>query len=975
MIQFSSFSRLLKASAVSVFCLGMGGAVQAQMTVTANQTATTMAQYLTGPGVIVLNPTLSCPNNGSGTFVIGPGPGNLGIDSGLILTSGRAFGAGTNYGANSLPPTNFATTSAGGSGDADLTNISGQTTDDACILEFDFVPAGDTIKFDYVFASEEYNGPHGNFNCSIFDVFAFFISGPGITGSQNIALIPGTTIPVGVSTVNDGVGASPGNSCYTNTNNNGPYSTYYNLNTANPPVVSVYTGFTDVFQAIKPVVACDTYHLKIAIADASDDVYDSGVFLKAGSLTSNAINITPVGGGGLAAPNPYCVRNCLPGQFVFSRPVSRPTPLTIKYLIGGSAVNGVDYNTITDSVIIPANQTQAVLNIQAVAPPTGTDSVVLKILSPYTCNGNPIVIDSATMLIFDSLVVDIANPDTAICEGQCVQLTLVPYPTNNLMTFNWLPTSGLNVTTGDTVTACPPATTTYQVEANLPGAGCPPSYSEVTVTIVYGPDVDAGRDTTTCVGSPYTFPTTVTPTNQVYTWNWTPATGLNASNIKNPTALATTAGTTTYIVAANPGAAGCIGRDTVVLRVLPGDFTLITQDTAICKGASVAIRATGHPAYNYSWAPTAGVNLPFTLTPVITPDTTRTYTVKASFPGCSDITKSLVIDVQPNPVVNIGPDRDKCQWDTLQFHGIVSPSWYTQYAYSWSPAADVDSATAQSVVFFGQQDATLVLTVTTPAGCTGQDQAQVTVRQGNFAELTPVDTAICPNDSIQFVVSGTGTIFNWTPGIYLSDSTSANPVQRGITDAEYVVLVTDQYGCYDTLQARVIVHPAAVLELGEDVTLFPGESHLMNPAGNCYYFAWTPPLGLSNANIANPTAMPPVNTRYYVAARTEWGCEATDSIDVLVNAESVIAVPNAFTPGSYPNGEIKVERRGLATLQAFRIYNRWGTKVFETADINQGWDGRFNGEPQPMGVYVYIVEATLPNGRRVTKNGNITLLR
>jgi gliding motility-associated-like protein len=96
---------------------------------------------------------------------------------------------------------------------------------------------------------------------------------------------------------------------------------------------------------------------------------------------------------------------------------------------------------------------------------------------------------------------------------------------------------------------------------------------------------------------------------------------------------------------------------------------------------------------------------------------------------------------------------------------------------------------------------------------------------------------------------------------------------------------------------------------------------------------------------------------------------------VLVKPESLLDVPNAFSPGSQPNGTIKVERRGIATLNSFRIFNRWGTKVFETNDINQGWDGRFNGEPQPMGVYVYIVEATTNTGRRFTKQGNITLIR
>jgi gliding motility-associated-like protein len=75
------------------------------------------------------------------------------------------------------------------------------------------------------------------------------------------------------------------------------------------------------------------------------------------------------------------------------------------------------------------------------------------------------------------------------------------------------------------------------------------------------------------------------------------------------------------------------------------------------------------------------------------------------------------------------------------------------------------------------------------------------------------------------------------------------------------------------------------------------------------------------------------------------------------------------------NTEIKIIKRGIATLKYFRIFNRWGQKVFETTDIDEGWNGRFNGNLQPMGVYVYMVEAVTNTGRVFNKQGNITLIR
>jgi gliding motility-associated-like protein len=118
-----------------------------------------------------------------------------------------------------------------------------------------------------------------------------------------------------------------------------------------------------------------------------------------------------------------------------------------------------------------------------------------------------------------------------------------------------------------------------------------------------------------------------------------------------------------------------------------------------------------------------------------------------------------------------------------------------------------------------------------------------------------------------------------------------------------------------------------------------------------------------------------VNTKYTVTGMTESGCVVTDEVNVLVMDESLIEVPNAFSPGNGANGKFKVLRRGDATLKSFTIFNRWGAKVFETSDINAGWDGTFNGEAQPMGVYIYTIDAVSVTGKRITKQGNVTLVR
>jgi gliding motility-associated-like protein len=127
--------------------------------------------------------------------------------------------------------------------------------------------------------------------------------------------------------------------------------------------------------------------------------------------------------------------------------------------------------------------------------------------------------------------------------------------------------------------------------------------------------------------------------------------------------------------------------------------------------------------------------------------------------------------------------------------------------------------------------------------------------------------------------------------------------------------------------------------------------------------------------VSNPIISPSASTKYIVNAKTEAGCITTDTLDVIVHDDSAIDFPNAFTPGSDPNAKIKIVYRGIVSLKNFRIFNRWGELVFETTKLEDAWDGTKNGVPQPMGVYIYMVEANTYLGKRFYKQGNITLIR
>jgi gliding motility-associated-like protein len=269
---------------------------KAQVTVNNTNTVASYVQnVLLGPGVTVSNITFNgapatVQNSQVGEFT--DLTSSVGLSNGMILGSGDVnMAAQPNTGGGS----NLGGT--GNSGfDPDLTAIVSPTgIFDEAILEFDFVPNGDTLSFNYIFASEEYE----EYVCSnVNDVFGFFLTGNNPLGgtytSQNIALIPNplvpgtyTTTPVTINTVNPGVAGTNGtaSTCAALDPNWASYNVFYQTNVGGTSYE--YDGRTILLPIIALVNCGETYHIKIAISDVGDAVFDSGVFLEAGSFSSN----------------------------------------------------------------------------------------------------------------------------------------------------------------------------------------------------------------------------------------------------------------------------------------------------------------------------------------------------------------------------------------------------------------------------------------------------------------------------------------------------------------------------------------------------------------------------------------------------------------------------------------------------------------------------------------------------------------
>ena len=540
-----------------------GTGVLAQIDVQQGQTATELARRLAGQGVTLLNPQLHCQVQAYGTFTAHNS--NLGLDSGIVLTSGRAATIPGFYGVNG-PSDALASMDNGAPGDSMLTILAGQNTKDACILEFDLVPASDTISIDYVFSSEEYlNAVCGPYN----DVFAFFISGPGISGSYNMARVPGTNIPVTINSINNGVPGTEGiiDSC-TIMGPGSPFTMWYNDNASGTTLT--HRGMTKVLRAMHVVTPCLTYHLRIAIADAGNAKYDSGVFLEAGSLKAGGYHITTVSNSDHGA---ICVKGCLPGRFRVTAEKTRPVPVTLHYLVRGTAVAGVDYAPIVDSVVLPANagSTDIVVNGLPTAL-NGVRTIQLVLLSPILCNSGVMAADSAWLPIHDTITVAAMPRDTLVCRGDSVLLRAIG---DTICAYRWLPDAGLDVPVAMQTMAAPFITTIYTVSAFIPGSTCPVHTASTVVYIRLTPEPVMPADTQVCYNATFVLGSGTGPGPYAYSWSG-PA-GITATTqwLTVPDADTVNAGIYTVLVTndTNGCAASAVANVFVYVPPLPAVVT------------------------------------------------------------------------------------------------------------------------------------------------------------------------------------------------------------------------------------------------------------------------------------------------------------------------------------------------------------------------------------------------------------------
>jgi gliding motility-associated-like protein len=301
-------------------------------------------------------------------------------------------------------------------------------------------------------------------------------------------------------------------------------------------------------------------------------------------------------------------------------------------------------------------------------------------------------------------------------------------------------------------------------------------------------------------------------------------------------------------------------------------------------------------------------------------------------------------------------------------------------SFAWTPTDGLNNSNILTPVA-GPSATTIYFLTATTGICQQTVDVTVTVYPAPIAAAEKGDT-VCYGASTQLHGSG-GNYYSWTPATYLTDPNVPDPgVNNPLNTTTYNLTVTDGNGCISlqTDAAVVTVTPPAAIWIGNDTSILAGQPvpmDLEDINGSGFdSFNWSPATGLDNAAIRDPIASPEGSITYTVLAVTAAGCQAQGTRSIKVYSVSDIFVPNAFSPnGDGHNDVLHAKPVGIRDFKYFAIFNRWGQRIFYTADPSVGWDGSTGGHYVNASTYVWMAAGIDYRGVLVERKGTVIVVR
>lgn len=417
---------------------------------------------------------------------------------------------------------------------------------------------------------------------------------------------------------------------------------------------------------------------------------------------------------------------------------------------------------------------------------------------------------------------------------------------------------------------------------------------------------------------------------------------------------------------------GCIITDATIVVTEPALVTASASNNGpYCAGQVIELigSSTSTGTITYQWSGPGG----FTSSVQNPTNATQSgvYTLVVTQGGCSSAAATTNLIVAPASTLTIAKTDVSC-FGLNNGYATVSTTTPGTHTYLWSPSGGT-AATAM-----GLSAGTYTATVTNLAGCIST--ITTTIVEPEILAVSLNTTAVnCGNNdgtAATFGVGGTGPYtYLWSPG------GSTNDTIKNLSVGQYTVTVTDAKGCTESVTAGVDQNGSLNLDINPpSAVIFEDESISLNATitpfivGSTY--DWLAINGLSCLDCPNPIATPGTTTTYYLMVTTPDGCIDVDSVKITTKIRcGEHFVPTSFSPnGDGMNDEFKVYGKCIVSSR-MRVYNRWGTKVYDSESLTSGWDGTVNGELMNVDSYVYQVDISFSDGRLVNESGNINLMR
>lgn len=292
--------------------------------------------------------------------------------------------------------------------------------------------------------------------------------------------------------------------------------------------------------------------------------------------------------------------------------------------------------------------------------------------------------------------------------------------------------------------------------------------------------------------------------------------------------------------------------------------------------------------------------------------------------------------------------------------------------YSWTPTAGVSNPVIANPNLSPAATTTYTVNGTT-GSCTVSKTFTVTVLPA-VTLTVHTDTTICNGASFNANTASNATTYTWSPTAGVSNAAIANPVLSPTTTTTYTV--TARTGnCTNVKTFRVTVLQAVTVSAGPGSSILAGSSVTLQGSGSAGTYLWTPATGLSATNILNPVATPAVTTTYTLRITNQQGCTNTSNVTIDVLPYCIKPL-NAFTPNKDGFNDTWFITNGNCLKKAIvAVYNRYGSKVFESQDYKNDWEGTYKNKPLPDGTYYYVIDYELLNATHIYKKNNVTIIR